>query len=78
MQLPLADHRHVLGAYLRPQWARVLLLALLILLSIGLQLFNPQIIRYFIDATQQAGASPALVAAAYRRRDTVALRTYAA
>ncbi len=64
MQLPLADHRHVLGAYLRPQWARVLLLALLILLSIGLQLFNPQIIRYFIDATQQAGASPGLVAAA--------------
>ena len=64
MQLPLAGHRHVLGVYLRPQWGRVLLLALLILLSIGLQLVNPQIIRYFIDATQQAGASPALVAAA--------------
>ncbi|MCB9119380.1 MAG: ABC transporter ATP-binding protein [Caldilineaceae bacterium] len=64
MQLPLAGHRHVLGVYLRPQWGRVLLLALLILLSIGLQLVNPQIIRYFIDATQQAGASPAIVAAA--------------
>ncbi|MCB0134863.1 MAG: ABC transporter ATP-binding protein, partial [Caldilineaceae bacterium] len=64
MQLPLAGHRHVLGVYLRPQWGRVLLLALLILLSIGLQLVNPQIIRYFIDATQRVGASPALVAAA--------------
>ncbi len=64
MQLPLAEHRHVLGVYLRPQWARVLLLSLLILLSIGLQLFNPQIIRYFIDATQSSGATPALALAA--------------
>ncbi len=64
MQLPLAEHRHLLGVYLRPQWARVLLLSVLILLGIGLQLFNPQIIRYFIDATQSSGATPALALAA--------------
>ena len=35
--------------YLKPQWGRVALLALLLLGSIGLQLLNPQIVRRFID-----------------------------
>ena len=42
--------------YLRPQWPRVLLLAVLLFTGIGLQLANPQIIRRFID-TAQAGGS---------------------
>ena len=64
MHVPLTEHRRVLGVYLRPQWRRVLLLSTLILVLIGLQLFNPQIIRYFIDASQGAGATPLLALAA--------------
>lgn len=41
--------------YVRPLRSKVLLLALLIFASIGLQLLNPQIIRYFIDTALAAG-----------------------
>ena len=64
MQFPLAEHRRVFGIYLRPYRVRVLLLSLLVLVGIGLQLLNPQIIRYFIDATQSTGATPVLALAA--------------
>jgi ATP-binding cassette subfamily B protein/ATP-binding cassette subfamily C protein len=36
--------------YLKPMWPKAALLAALVFISIGLQLANPQIIRYFIDA----------------------------
>jgi len=49
---PLAEYRRLLGTYLRPQRGRVTLLAVLLVGSLALQLINPQIIRYFIDATQ--------------------------
>lgn len=64
MQFPLAEHRRVLGIYLRPQWRRVFFLSLLILVGIGLQLLNPQVIQYFIDTTQTSGATRSLVFAA--------------
>jgi ATP-binding cassette subfamily B protein len=64
MHLPLTDQRRLLGAYLRPQWPRMALLTLLILAGIALQLISPQIIGYFLDATQTGAATPALVAAA--------------
>lgn len=64
MHLPLTDHRRLLGVYLRPQWARMLLLTLLILAGIALQLLSPQILGYFINATQTTGATSTLVAAA--------------
>jgi ATP-binding cassette subfamily B protein len=35
--------------YLRPIWAKAVLLAVLVFASIGLQLANPQIVRHFID-----------------------------
>jgi ATP-binding cassette subfamily B protein len=44
--------RALLGAYLRPEWPRVLLLGLLLFAGIGLQLANPQIARTFIDDAQ--------------------------
>jgi ATP-binding cassette subfamily B protein len=48
----------LLWTYIRPQWRRSLLLAILLLGSIALQLASPQIIRQFIDlATQQAPTS---------------------
>ncbi len=60
----MTTHWRFLIKFLRPQWQRVLLLSLLILAGIGLQLLNPQVMRYFIDATQSTGATPALIAAA--------------
>ncbi|HEV2124099.1 MAG TPA: hypothetical protein VGW38_15150 [Chloroflexota bacterium] len=39
----------LLTAYLRPQWQRTAALAFFLLGSIGLQLVNPQVLRYFID-----------------------------
>ncbi|HHW85972.1 MAG TPA: ABC transporter ATP-binding protein [Chloroflexi bacterium] len=56
MNLSFAKHRRILRIYLLPHWRRVLLLALLILTGVGLQLLNPQVMRFFIDATQQAVA----------------------
>jgi ATP-binding cassette subfamily B protein len=61
LTLPLAEYRRLLGTYLRPQRGRVALLAALLLASVALQLINPQIIRYFIDATQRRGDSAPLV-----------------
>src|SRR6476469_4898663 len=52
LTFPLAEYRRLLGTYLRPQRGRVALLAALLLAGVALQLINPQIIRYFIDATQ--------------------------
>ena len=39
----------LLADYIRPQRARFILLVILLLSSIGLQIINPQIVRYFID-----------------------------
>lgn len=57
MSVPLRDYVSLLYVYLRPRTGRALLLAALLLTSIGLQLVNPQILRRFIDAAV-AGAPP--------------------
>ncbi|TCZ79458.1 ABC transporter ATP-binding protein [Paenibacillus albiflavus] len=49
-RFPLAQYLEMLNQYLRPQWVKLSILLLLLLTSIGAQLVNPQIIRYFIDA----------------------------
>jgi ABC-type multidrug transport system fused ATPase/permease subunit len=59
--LPVAEYRRLLGTYLRPQRGRVALLAGLLLANVALQLVNPQIVRYFIDATQRRGDAGPLV-----------------
>ncbi len=51
----------LLATYLRPQWRRLALLAVLLLAGIGLQLVNPQVIRYFIDTAQAGGPQSALL-----------------
>ncbi len=48
-------YKDLLIAYLRPQWAKVLLLAALLLGSIGLELLNPQLLRLYIDAAHARG-----------------------
>ena len=54
MNIPkLTQYRDMLIRYLKPQRTRVAILAMLLCSSIGLQLFNPQIVRYFIDTAIQ-------------------------
>ena len=48
-------YRQLLTTYLGPQRGQVLLLAGLVLLTIALQLINPQIIRYFLDSVESGG-----------------------
>ncbi len=64
MHIPLKHYGRFLGTYLAPLKLTVLILAMLILANIGLQLVNPQILRYFIDAAQSAAPFAALVGAA--------------
>src|SRR5438105_3195844 len=44
--------RALLATYLRPEWRRAVLLAVLLLSGIGLELANPQIAKAFIDEAQ--------------------------
>src|SRR5215217_6368124 len=60
----LQTYTQLLSIYLGPQRRRVALLAALLLGSIGLQLLNPQIIRFFIDQAQAGGAERGLLLAA--------------
>lgn len=60
----MEQQRQLLINYLKPIWPRVALLMALIFTGIGLQLANPQIIRYFIDtAVGGADSRPLLLAA---------------
>jgi ABC-type multidrug transport system fused ATPase/permease subunit len=54
MNLPLTQYRNLFGVYLRPQRARVALLAMLLLAVTALQLWSPQLLRQFIDAAAAA------------------------
>ncbi|WP_374712229.1 ABC transporter ATP-binding protein [Symbiobacterium terraclitae] len=49
MSIPVRRYWRLLRRYLRPERARVTWLALLLVLSIALQLMNPQILRRFLD-----------------------------
>jgi ATP-binding cassette subfamily B protein len=49
VKIPLKDYARLLAHYLRPQWVRVVGLAVLLFSMIGLQLLNPQVLRVFID-----------------------------
>ena len=64
MKLPVRRYFALLVTYLKPLWGRTLLLALLLLVGIGLQLLNPQILAYFIDTALNGGASTSLLLAA--------------
>jgi ATP-binding cassette, subfamily B, bacterial len=50
MKIPLRKYYDILAKYLTHQKLRFILLACLVIGSIGLQVGNPQIMRYFIDA----------------------------
>ena len=57
-------HFKLFSTYLKPQWPRVSLLALLVLGGIALQLLNPQLIRYVLDQAQAGAAQRQLLLAA--------------
>ncbi|MBW4642407.1 MAG: ABC transporter ATP-binding protein/permease [Goleter apudmare HA4340-LM2] len=56
MKIGLQQYCNLLVDYLQPQKGRVFKFAIALLVNIGLQLVNPQILRYFID-TDVAGDS---------------------
>ena len=51
----LSAYLSLLGRYLLPDLARVVLLGVLLLSGIGLNVANPQFIRHFIDLAKQQG-----------------------
>src|SRR3954454_3345771 len=64
MNVPLKRYLALLSEYLRPQSRRVVVLAVLLFSSVGLQLLNPQILRSFIDtATTQGSQRDMFIAA---------------
>ncbi|MGD1852128.1 MAG: ABC transporter ATP-binding protein [Cyanophyceae cyanobacterium] len=64
MTRPKLTMPHFWITYLWPQRQRVTVLAIALLGSIGLQVLNPQVVRYFIDTTVAGGAQQQLVLAA--------------
>lgn len=65
MKIPIKQYWQLLVTYLRPLKRRVIILSILLLTSIGLQIVNPQVIRYFIDvATEGTDATSKLTIAA--------------
>jgi ATP-binding cassette subfamily B protein len=49
MNIPLRQYLDLLSSYLKPQGRRVAVLAVIVLINVGLQVANPQVIRLFID-----------------------------
>lgn len=64
MSFSWQQYRDFLFKYLKPYSLQVLLLAVLLFAGIGLQLVNPQVIRYFIDTAQSRGSERTLLLAA--------------
>jgi ATP-binding cassette, subfamily B, bacterial len=62
--MPLRRYWTLLHHYLRPQWIKLAVLALLLGGDIGLQLVNPQLLRFFIDTARAGGSMQRLSLAA--------------
>ena len=64
MNIPLKNYWDLLSRHIRPQMAHFIILTVLLLSSIGLQVFNPQIMRSFIDAAQTGAETRVLLISA--------------
>lgn len=64
MKIPIGPYIKLLSKYLKNLKGQVLLLGVLLAGSVGLQLINPQIIRYFIDKATKNSSSKELTIAA--------------
>jgi ABC-type multidrug transport system fused ATPase/permease subunit len=61
VMIPVRAYARLLVDYLRPQRARVAVLAVLLVATISLQLVNPQLIRSFLDRALEGSDSSGLV-----------------
>jgi len=61
LSIPLKAYWDLLSRYIRPQRLRFALLVALMLASIGLQVFNPQVMRTFIDSALGGAAARELM-----------------
>jgi ABC-type multidrug transport system fused ATPase/permease subunit len=64
MKIPLREYWTLLSTHIRVQKLRFMLLTGLVLVSIGLQIINPQVIRQFIDSALRGGALQGLMVTA--------------
>ncbi|GCE14829.1 ABC transporter ATP-binding protein [Tengunoibacter tsumagoiensis] len=64
MTLHFAQYRDLLLRYLRPQWPKFVLMTITLLGSIALELYNPQILKTFIDTVKAQGNLNTLVGSA--------------
>jgi ATP-binding cassette, subfamily B, bacterial len=64
MRVPIREYLALLATYLRPQRRGLGALVILMLISIGFELLNPQIIRSFIDTAAAGGEVERLTQAA--------------
>jgi ABC-type multidrug transport system fused ATPase/permease subunit len=64
INIPMRQYFRLLEEYLKPQRFSVVLMAVCILSSVGLQLVSPQIVRFFMDTAQQKGDERKLIWAA--------------
>ncbi|MUL38446.1 ABC transporter ATP-binding protein [Gloeocapsopsis dulcis] len=64
LKIPLKQYGLLLATYLQPQRDRVFWVAITLLSSIGLQILNPLVLRYFIDTAIAKGAEQNLLLAA--------------
>ncbi len=63
MNVPAKRYGEFLTRFLQPQTRRAVLMALLLLSTIGLQLANPQLLRTFLDAALAGAPNDRLTAA---------------
>lgn len=61
MKIPIKAYWQLLSKYLKSQLLWVLMLGAILLSSVGLQLVNPQIVRFFIDAAASGKTSDVLI-----------------
>jgi ATP-binding cassette, subfamily B, bacterial len=54
MKVSFRYYVSLLRTYLKPHWFNVILLALLLFVSIGLEILNPQLLGHFIDSIQSS------------------------
>jgi ABC-type multidrug transport system fused ATPase/permease subunit len=64
LNIPFRQYWDLLARYIQPQRGRFILLTVLLISSIGLQVVNPQIMRFFIDTAITGGAMQILIKAA--------------
>jgi ATP-binding cassette subfamily B protein len=64
LNIPFRRYWDLLARYIQPQKNRFILLTVLLLSSIGLQVVNPQIMRFFIDTATGGKEASILVKAA--------------